>query len=131
MKSKWTGIARFFIIILILVLFANAMSLFVEIRRDVTRANRAYGLSMLDEYFDEGHYYDLYEATIKNSLSTEKMGADTSEYEAFGRYYKAYTMHKMYPDEARYLDEMNTEKQHITWNKILNIIDELEKELYQ
>ena len=129
MKSKWTGIARFFIIILILILFANAMSLFVEIRRDVTRANRAYGLSVLDDYFDDGMYHDLYEATVRNSLSTETMGADTSEYEAFGRYYKAYTLHRMYPDDAGYLEQMKTEKQRITWNKILNTIDELEKEL--
>ena len=130
MKSKWTGIARFFIVILILILFANAMSLFVNIRKDVTRANRAYGLSVLDDYFDNGEYYDLYETVVRNSMSTEKMGADTGEYEAFGRYYHAYMMHKMYPDDARYIDKMNAEKQHITWNKILNIIDELERDLY-
>ena len=130
MKSKWTGFARFFIIILILILFANAMSLFVEIRRDVTRANRAYGLAALDDYFDDASYYDVYECTVKNSMSTEEIGVDTGEYEAFGRYYNAYTLYRMYPEKTEYLDIMNTEKQHITWNKILNIIDELEKDLY-
>ena len=129
MKSRWTPIAKFLIFLFLFVLFVNAMTLFVEIRKDLNYANRAYGLSALDECFNEGRYQDLYEYTLKNEFSDEPIEVDISEYEAFGRYYNAYTKARIYENNEEYLRQMETEKASITWNKILNVIDRLEQEL--
>ena len=61
MKSRWTPVARVLILFFLLILFVNALTLFVEIRRDLNYANRAYGLATLDDCFNEGRYQDLYE----------------------------------------------------------------------
>lgn len=112
-----------------MILFMNAMALFVNIKRDVNYVNRAYGLSTLDDCFNEGQYQQLYEYTVKNEFSSEPIEVDISQYEAFGRYWHAYSMARIYPDNEEYLRQMEIEKATITWNKILNVIDTLEQEM--
>ena len=112
-----------------MILFMNAMALFVNIKRDVNYVNRAYGLSTLDDCFNEGQYQQLYEYTVKNEFSNEPIEVDISQYEAFGRYWHAYSMARIYPDNEEYLRQMEIEKASITWNKILNVIDTLEQEM--
>ena len=129
MKSRWTPVARFLILLFLLVLFLNAMSLFVEIRRDMSYANRAYGLSALDDCFNDGRYQELYKYTLKNGFTDEKVEVDVSEYEAFGRYYNAYVKARIYEDNDIYLKQMEKEKASITWNKILSVIERLELEM--
>ena len=129
MKSKWIGVARFAIVILILVLFMNCLSLFIEIRRDVLYGSRSYGLSMLNDYFDEGRYQQIYDGAISNKYADDKLAVDASQYEAFGRYYHAYTLARIYEDNGEYLKQMETEKANISWRKILDVIDVLESEL--
>ncbi|MBQ6478014.1 MAG: hypothetical protein IJI44_01465 [Erysipelotrichaceae bacterium] len=129
MKSRWTPLAKVLILFSLIILFINAMAFFVEVKRDISYANRAYGLSALDDCFNEGRYQELYEYTIKNSFTDEPIEVDISQYEAFGRYYHAYTMARIYPDNAVYLQQMETEKASITWNKILNVINTLEQEM--
>ena len=129
MKSKWIGVARFAIVILILVLFMNCLSLFIEIRRDVLYGSRSYGLSMLNDYFDEGRYQQIYDAAISNKYADDVLAVDASQYEAFGRYYHAYTLARIYEDNSEYLRQMEVEKANISWRKILDVIDVLESEL--
>ena len=129
MKSRWTRIARVLIIFFLMILFMNAMALFVNIKRDVNYVNRAYGLSTLDDCFNEGQYQQLYEYTVKNEFSNEPIEVDISQYEAFGRYWHAYSMARIYPDNEEYLRQMEIEKASITWNKILNVINTLEQEM--
>lgn len=129
MKNKWTPIARILIVFFLLVLYVNALSLFIEIRRDLSYANRAYGLSAMDDCFNEGRYHELYEYTLKKGFTDEEVEVDVSEYEAFGRYWHAYNMARIYPENDVYLKQMENEKASITWNKILNVIDKLEQEM--
>ena len=129
MKSRWIPLARILILLSLLVLFINATAFFIEVKRDLSYANRAYGLSALDDCFNEGRYQELYEYTIKNGFSTEPIEVGISEYEAFGRYYNAYVKARIYEDNEEYLRQMETEKGNITWNKILNVIDTLEQEM--
>ena len=129
MKSRWIPLARILILLSLLVLFINVTAFFIEVKRDLSYANRAYGLSALDDCFNEGRYQELYEYTIKNGFSTEPIEVDISEYEAFGRYYNAYVKARIYEDNEEYLRQMETEKGNITWNKILNVIDTLEQEM--
>ncbi|MBQ1307813.1 MAG: hypothetical protein IIZ64_01765 [Erysipelotrichaceae bacterium] len=129
MKSRWTRIARVLIVFFLMILFMNAMALFVNIKRDVNYVNRAYGLSTLDDCFNEGQYQQLYEYTVKNEFSNEPIEVDISQYEAFGRYWHAYSMARIYPDNGEYLRQMEIEKASITWSKILNVIDTLEQEM--
>ena len=129
MKSRWAGFARFAIVIFMIVLFISSISLFTEIKRDVSYGSRSVGLSTLNEYFDAGDYEKIYESSIKNKYSDEKLYADVSQYEAFGRYYHAYTKAVMYEDDSEYLKQMAEEKAKISWKKILDVIDELEASL--
>ena len=129
MKSRWTRIARILIIFFLIFLFLNALTLFINIKRDVSYVNRAYGLSTLDDCFNDGQYQQLYEYTLKNEFSDEPIEVDISEYEAFGRYWHAYSKARIYPDNEEYLKQMEIEKASITWNKILNVIDTLEQEM--
>ncbi len=129
MKGRWTRIARVLIIFFLMILFMNAMALFVNIRRDVSYVNRAYGLSTLDDCFNDGQYQQLYEYTVKNEFSSEPIEVDISQYEAFGRYWHAFSKARIYPDNEEYLRQMEIEKATITWNKILNVIDTLEQEM--
>ena len=101
MKSKWAGFARVVIVILTLILIMNSVALFTNIRRALSYTNRAYGLSAMDDSFNEGRYEEIYEYTLKNEFTTEEVKTDISQYEAFGRYFHAYTLSKMYPEETR------------------------------
>jgi len=129
MKSRWAGFARFAIIIFMIILFVASVSLFTNIKRDVTYSSRNVGLSTLNDYFDAGEYEKIYESSIKNKYSDEKLYADVSQYEAFGRYFHAYMKAKMYEDNDEYLKEMAKEKENISWKKILDVIEALEKDL--
>ena len=129
MKSKWIGFARTAIVILILVLFANCFSLFLEIKRDVSYGSRSTGLSTLDEYFDSGEYQKIYNCTVVNKYASDELLVDASQYEAFGRYYHAYTMARISEDNEKYLDQMKEEKAKISWKKILEVIDMLEAQM--
>ncbi len=129
MKSRWAGFARFAIIIFMIILFVASVSLFTNIKRDVTYSSRNVGLSTLNDYFDAGEYEKIYESSIKNKYSDEKLYADVSQYEAFGRYFHAYMKAKMYEDNGEYLKEMAKEKENISWKKILDVIEALEKDL--
>ena len=128
MKSKWISLAKVLIIISIIVLFLNALAFFTGIRRDVLYFSRSYGLSVLDEYFDEGNYQQIYDHAIGNKYADDELSVDVSQYEAFGRYYHAYTQARINEDNEEYLKQMQIEKEKITWKKILNVIEELEKE---
>lgn len=129
MKSKWVRLARVLIVIFSIILFLNAMTLFLEIRRDINYNNRAYGLSVMDDDFNNGEYYRVYMNSIKNAISDEDPAVDTSQYEAFGRLFNAYVNAKINTDDAKYIEQMNKEKQSITWNKILTVVESLENDL--
>ena len=129
MKNRWIGIARVAIVFFILVLFINCLALFTEIKRDITYGSRAVGLSALNDYFDTGDYQKIYESAITNQYAEDELYADVSQYEAFGRYYHAYTLARIYVDNDKYLKEMENEKAQITWKKILVVISALEKDI--
>ena len=128
--SKWIPFGRVAILLSMVVLFINAYMLFTEIRRDVIYNDHSYGLEVLNDYFDEGNYYQIYEKTVENKYSNQELAVDVSQYEAFGQYYHNYVMARTHTDNAKYLALMNEAKQKITWKKILNVIDTLEKELH-
>ncbi len=127
MKNRWVSLARILIVLFTIILFANALGMFLEIRRDISYFNRSYGLSAMNDHFEIGEYFDVYELGIKNKYSPEEVKIDTSEYEAFGRYYYAYLMAQMHPEDPVYRQKMQTEKDQIHWKKILYVIGELEK----
>ena len=128
--SKWIPVGRAAILLSMAVLYFNAYMLFTEIRRDVIYNNHSYGLEVLNNYFDEGDYYRIYEKTVENKYSDQKLAVDVSQYEAFGQYYHNYVMARTHADNAKYLALMNDAKQKITWKKVLNVIEMLEKELH-
>ena len=82
----------------------------------------------MDEHFDNGEYYDIYDLTLKNKYSTEPITVDTAEYEAFGRYFYAHLMARMHENDPAYAEMLQQEKANIHWQKIKFIIDELERE---
>lgn len=129
MKSKWIGLARTTIVILILVLFANCLALFLEIKKDISYGSRSTGLSTLNDYFDAGEYQKIYNATVVNKYASDELAVDASQYEAFGRYYHAYTMARISEDNEKYLEQMKEEKAKISWKKILEVIDMLESQM--
>ena len=128
--SKWIPVGRAAILLSMAVLYFNAYMLFTEIRRDVIYNNHSYGLEVLNDYFDEGNYYQIYEKTVQNKYSNQELAVDISQYEAFGQYYHNYVMARTHSDNSRYLALMNEAKQKITWKKVLNVIDMLEQELH-
>ena len=128
MKNNWIRLGKVLIAIFTIVLFFNALSVFLEIKRDLTYGNRAYGLSSMDDHFNNGEYYAIYTDTLKNSISDEKPAVDVSQYEAFGRFYHAYLMARI-DDDPIYRKQMEEEKSKITWKKILTVVDQLEREL--
>ena len=127
MKNRWVSLARFLIVLFTIVLFCNALGAFMEIKSDISYFNRSYGLSAMNDHFENGEYYDIYELSLKNKYSTEEIKVDTSQYEAFGRYYYAYMMAQMHPEDPVYRERMQKEKDQIHWKRILYLIDELEK----
>jgi hypothetical protein len=128
--SKWIPVGRAAILLSLVVLYFNAYMLFTEIRREVIYNNHSYGLEVLNDYFDEGNYYQIYEKTVQNKYSNQELAVDISQYEAFGQYYHNYVMARTHTDNAEYLALMNEAKQKITWKKVLNVIEMLEQELH-
>ena len=128
MKNRWVSLARILIVLFTLILFANASGMFLEIKRDISYYNRSYGLNIMDEHFNNGEYYEIYELALKNKYSSEPLAVDTSEYEAFGRYFYAHIMAKMHAEDPIYQEKLQQEKANIHWQKIKFIIDELEQE---
>lgn len=128
-KSRWSIFLSIMIIIFAIVLFFNAFFLAKEVKQDLTYNNRCYGLDVLDDYFNNGEYYNVYIHTTKNKYVDEKPYIDISQYEAFGRFYHAYLMAKINPNEPLYREQMEQEKKNITWKKILNTVTILENDL--
>ena len=131
MKSRWVAVARVLIVFFLLILYINAHTLFVEIKRDVSYGSRSYGLDALNQDFDNGEYEQIYLRTLSNKYADDKLSVDVSQYEAFGYYYHYFTLAKAHPEENKYWDLMNAEKEKITWKKILDVIADLENELNQ
>ena len=129
MKSKWIGFARILALLLMIVLLISSTILFRDIRRYVMYGSKSTGLSMLNEYFDEGNYQKIYTSACVNTFADDKLSVDVSEYEAFGRYYHAYVMARSLDGDERYLEEMEKEKANISWKKILDVISVLEEDL--
>ena len=129
MKNKWSGLLRVLIVFFMFILIINSFMLFKEIKRDVNFKNRSYGLSVMNDCFDNGEYYQIYLFTEINALVDETPYVDVSQYEAFGRFYNAYLKAKLYPNEDKYLKQMAEEKKNISWKKIINVVEMLEEEL--
>ena len=127
--STWIGLARIFALLLMVVLFFNALTLFQEIRKDVMFGSRSTGLSTLNDYFDRGEYQKIYTAAAVNKYADDELFVDASQYEAFGRYYHAYVMARSLEDNEEYLKQMEKEKSSISWKKILDVISVLEEDL--
>ena len=128
-KSKWISLAKFLIVFFMIVLFINVLMFFREVKRDVIYGERSYGLSTLNDYFDNGEYQKVYQYSMNNKYANDELIVDASQYEAFGRYYRAYTLARIYDDNDVYLKRMAEEKEKITWKKILSVIESLENEL--
>ena len=129
MKNRWIGAARVAIVLSAMVLFINCLALFIGIKRDMSYGSRAVGLSAMNDYFDSGDYNHLYRSAVANEYADDELFADVSQYKAFGRYYRAYVLARIHDDNEKYLKDMEEEKAHITWKKILFVTERLEKEL--
>ena len=129
MRNRWVTLARILIIFFMLILYINAHTLFVDIKRDVTYGSRSYGLEALNADFDNGEYEQIYLRTLSNKYADDELSVDVSQYEAFGYYYHYFTLAKAHPEEGKYRDLMNAQKEKITWKKILDVIGELVNEL--
>lgn len=129
MKSKWMTLVRVLIVIFAFVLMLNTFIFIREVEQDLTYNERCYGLDVLNGYFDDGQYYQIYISTIRNTYSREVPEVDVSQYEAFGRYYNAYMNAMTSQDKTPYLKQMEIEKSKIYWKKIINVINVLEDKL--
>ena len=127
--SKWIGVARVLALLLMLVLFINAFTLFKEIRQDVLYGSQSTGLNTMNDWFDDGDYQKIYTAAAVNRYADDELSVDVSQYEAFGRWYHAYVRARSLDDNAEYLKQMEKEKSSISWKKILDVIDVLETDL--
>ena len=127
MKTKWASFAKAIIVFFMLALFVNASVFFVHVKEGASWGNRCYGLSELDDCFNRGDYQRLYIETLSNKYASVRPQVDTSQYEAFGRYYHAYVQSRIHEDNAIYLKQMEEEKARITWKKVLSVIEMLEQ----
>ena len=130
-NSMMSRFVRVLIVFFMFILVINSFVLVREVKREVNLQNRSYGLSIFNEWFDNGEYYKIYLHTLKNELVEERPYVDVSEFEAFGRFYNAYLKAKMYPDEEKYRTMMKIEKANITLKKIRNVIALMEENLDQ
>ncbi|MBQ6293716.1 MAG: hypothetical protein IJK77_07615 [Lachnospiraceae bacterium] len=130
-RSKWIGLARIAALLLMLILFINSFMLFKNIRRDIMYGSKSTGLYTLNGYFDEGNYQKIFTAAAVNEYADDELSVDVSQYEAFGRWYRAYVRARSLDDNAEYLKQMEKEKSSIYWKKILDVISVLEEELNQ
>ena len=130
MNKRWIKFAKILIIFFSIMLFINATLFFMRIKSDMNYFDRAYGLSVMDDNFNNGEYYKVYVNTLKNKASNEELAVDCSQYEAFGRLFNAYINAKTYKqDKEKYIQEMENEKLNITWTKILTVVESLENDL--
>lgn len=129
MKSRWLKFSKVLIVLFTIILFLNAMSLFVEIKRDINYYNRAYGLTVLDDNFSNGEYYQVYLDSVKNEIADENPDVDTSQLEAFGRVYNAYLNAYVHKDKSIFIKQLEKEKAIITWDKINSVIELLQNQL--
>lgn len=130
MNKRWIKFAKILIIFFSIMLFINATLFFMRIKSDMNYFDRAYGLSVMDDNFNNGEYYKVYVNTLKNKASNEELAVDCSQYEAFGRLFNAYINAKTYKDDKeKYIQEMENEKLNITWTKILTVVESLENDL--
>ncbi len=127
--SKWIGVARVLALLLMLILFINAFSLFKEIRRDVMYGSQSTGLYTMNGYFDDGDYQKIYTAAAVNRYADDELSVDVSQYEAFGRWYHAYVRARSLDENTEFLKQMEKEKSSISWKKILDVISVLEEDL--
>ncbi|MBQ3295433.1 MAG: hypothetical protein IJH00_02975 [Erysipelotrichaceae bacterium] len=130
-NSLLSRLVRVLIVFFMIVLVINSFLLVREIKREMNFQNRSYGLSVFNDWFDNGEYYKIYLHTLKNELVEEKPYVDVSEYEAFGRFYNAYLLAKMYPNEQKYRTMMKIEKANISLKKIRNVIALMEEDISQ
>ena len=130
MNKRWIKFAKILIIFFSIMLFINATVVFMRVKSDMNYFDRAYGLSVMDDNFNNGEYYKVYVNTLKNKASNEELAVDCSQYEAFGRLFNAYINAKTYKqDKEKYIQEMENEKLNITWTKILTVVESLENDL--
>ena len=130
MNKRWIKFAKILIIFFSIMLFINATLFFMRIKSDMNYFDRAYGLSVMDDNFNNGEYYKVYVNTLKNKASNEELAVDCSQYEAFGKLFNAYINAKTYKDDKeKYIQEMENEKLNITWTKILTVVESLENDL--
>ena len=130
MNKRWIKFAKILIIFFSIMLFINATVFFMRVKSDMNYFDRAYGLSVMDDNFNNGEYYKVYVNTLKNKASNEELAVDCSQYEAFGRLFNAYINAKTYKqDKEKYIQEMENEKLNITWTKILTVVESLENDL--
>ncbi|MBQ1567723.1 MAG: hypothetical protein IIZ80_07555 [Erysipelotrichaceae bacterium] len=130
-NSLMSRFVRVLIVFFMFILVINSFLLVREIKREVNFQNRSYGLSVFNDWFENGEYYKIYLHTLKNELVEEKPYVDVSEFEAFGRLYNAYLKAKMYPDNQEYRNQIKIEKTNIKLKKILNVVTLLEEDLEQ
>ncbi|MBR5340306.1 MAG: hypothetical protein IK151_00100 [Erysipelotrichaceae bacterium] len=127
-SNRWL-LARILIVLFMFILFINAYMLFTEIRKDTLYNSRSYGLSTLNDDFDQGRYFEVYLKTARNKYADDELSVDVSQYAAFGRYYYAYIKAETVEDNAVYLKQMEEAKAEISWKKILNVIRILENDM--
>ena len=128
MKTRWAGLARVLIVLFAVALFANATVFFVNLSQDMSYNNRYHTLSEMDDAFDRGDYQTIYELALANKYAADAPKVDTSQYEAFGRYYHAYVQWRINGRDEAYKQAMEEEKARITWKKIVSVIEALEAE---
>ena len=128
-RSRWIGFARIIAILLMVVLFINSFVLFRQIRSYVMNGSKSTGLSTMNEYFDQGNYQKIFTAAFVNEYADDELAVDVSQYEAFGRWYRAYVRARSLNDNTEYLQQMEKEKSGISWKKILDVIIVLEEDL--
>ena len=113
-NSLMSRFVRVLIVFFMFILVINSFLLVREIKREVNFQNRSYGLSVFNDWFENGEYYKIYLHTLKNELVEEKPYVDVSEFEAFGRLYNAYLKAKMYPDNQEYRNQIESVLFHAT-----------------
>ena len=128
-RSRWIGFARIIAILLMVVLFINSFVLFRQIRSYVMNGSKSTGLSTMNEYFDQGNYQKIFTVAFVNEYADDELAVDVSQYEAFGRWYRAYVRARSLNDNTEYLQQMEKEKSGISWKKILDVINVLEEDL--
>lgn len=130
-NSLLSRLVRVLIVFFMIVLVMNSFLLVRGIKQEISFQNRSYGLSVFNDWFDNGEYYKIYLHTLKNELVEEKPYVDVSEFESFGRFYNAYLLAKMYPNEQKYRTIMKIEKANISLKKIRNVIALMEEDISQ